>query len=92
MIVVSFLGLIVSLTRGLLIGFSRCTNGWAREEMVSVEVAMSTLTGFEGLYSWITAFSKCEEAYRRKNTRLRKLVQSYQELELIVYVGLRRPG
>lgn len=66
MIVVSFLGLIVSLTGGLLIVSSRCTNGWAREVMVSVKVAMSTLTGFEGLYSWITAFSKCEEAYRRK--------------------------
>lgn len=66
MIVVSFLGLTVSLTGRLLIVFSRCTNGWAREEMVSVKVAMLTVTGFEGLYSRITAFSKCEEAYRRK--------------------------
>lgn len=60
MIVVSFLGLIVSLTGGLLLVFSRYTNGWAREEIVPVKVAMSTLIGLKGLYSRITVFSKCE--------------------------------
>lgn len=54
MIIVSFLGPIVSVVGVLLLVFSR-------KEMVSVKVAISTLTGLKGLYSRITAFSMCEE-------------------------------
>ncbi len=34
---------------------------FSRKRTVSVKVAISMLTGLEGLYSRITAFSKCEE-------------------------------